>query len=97
MSRVEAMSLSDKLSLRYSESVLKARERMQRFYSSRDQLHLCAGFGKGKTLPMEQVAVNVCLLSEGEARAAFGGRFFKVENNSFELTRIFKESFIDQR
>ena len=23
--------------------------------------------------------------------------FFKVENNSFELTRIFKESFIDQR
>ena len=25
------------------------------------------------------------------------GRFFKVENNSFELTRIFKESFIDQR
>ena len=24
-------------------------------------------------------------------------RYFKVENNSFELTRIFKESFIDQR
>ena len=25
------------------------------------------------------------------------GIYFKVENNSFELTRIFKESFIDQR
>ena len=88
MSRVEAMSLSDKLSLRYSESVLKARERMQRFYSSRDQLHLCAGFGKGKTLPMEQVAVNVCLLSEGEARAAFGGRGNPSLESCFNDTQV---------
>ena len=31
------------------------------------------------------------------ARTWHPARFFKVENNSFELTRIFKESFIDQR
>ena len=41
--------------------------------------------------------VRACIEQGQDGERKYCCAFFKVENNSFELTRIFKESFIDQR
>ena len=71
MDLVDVLSLSDKLRLSYGGAVFKVREELQSWYGSMDELRLSAGFAKGRTLPMEQVTVNVRLLSEEDTRAAF--------------------------
>ena len=74
--RVNDMSLPEKLNLMSCRSVLKAREELQKFYRSRDKLLMSAGLAKGKTMPMDKILVNVCLLSSEEVKEAF-------ENPSF--------------
>ena len=69
--RVNDMSLPEKLNLMSCRSVLKAREELQKFYRSRDKLLMSAGLAKGKTMPMDKILVNVCLLSSEEVRKAF--------------------------
>ena len=74
--RVNDMSLPEKLNLMSCRSVLKAREELQKFYRSRDKLLMSAGLAKGKTMSMDKILVNVCLLSSEEVKKAF-------ENPSF--------------
>ena len=69
--RVNDMSLPEKLNLMSCRSVLKAREELQKFYRSRDKLLMSAGLAKGKTMPMDKILVNVCLLSSEEVKKAF--------------------------
>ena len=69
--RVNDMSLPEKLNLMSCQSVLKAREELQKFYRSRDKLLMSAGLAKGKTMPMDKILVNVCLLSSEEVKKAF--------------------------
>ena len=69
--RVNDMSLPEKLNLMSCRSVLKAREELQKFYRSRDKLLMSAGLAKGKTMAMDKILVNVCLLSSEEVKKAF--------------------------
>ena len=69
--RVKDMPLPEKLNLTSCRSVLKAREELQKFYRSRDKLLMSAGLAKGKTMSMDKILVNICLLSSGEVRKAF--------------------------
>ena len=69
--RVNDMSLPEKLNLMSCRSVLKAREELQKFYRSRDKLLMSAGLAKGKTMPMDKILVNVCLLSSEEVKKVF--------------------------
>ena len=71
MALVTDMSLSDRLGLLSCRSVLKAREELQKSYRSMDELLMSTGLAKGKTMTMEQVMVNVCLLSAEEVQKAF--------------------------
>ena len=73
MELVKHMSPSERLDLVscHSPSVLKAREELQKTYRSRDELTMSAGLAKGKTMTMDQIMVNVCLLSSEEAKKAF--------------------------
>ena len=48
-------------------------------------------------LPLGSGVLDTALARRLDFQANTGNRFFKVENNSLELTRIFKESFKDQR
>ena len=67
--RVDDMSLPEKLSNPMScRSVLKAREELQKFYRSRDKLLMSAGLAKGKMMSMDNILVNICLLSSEEVK-----------------------------
>ena len=68
------MSVSDKLSLTSGRSVLNTRETLQKFYRSRDKLLMSAGLAKGKTMTMDKILVNICLLSTEEVQKAFEER-----------------------
>ena len=99
---VEGMSMSEKLSLTRSPAVLAAREKLQKFYRSRDELVMSAGLAKGKKMPMDKIMVNVCLLSPEEVRHAFEGRSFGSEHDQTRsnylfsriLTRPWQTSFL---
>ena len=69
--RVKNMSLPETLDLMNCGGVLKAREELGKTYRSRDQLLMSAGLAKGKTMAMEKILVNVCLLSSEEVKKAF--------------------------
>ena len=69
--QVNDMSLPEKLNLMRCRSVLKAREELQQFYRSRDKLLMNTGLAKGKTMPMDKILINVCLLSSEEVKKAF--------------------------
>ena len=69
--RVNDMSLPEKLNLMSCRSVLKAREELQKFYRSRDMLLMNAGLSKGKTMALDEILVNVYLLSSEEVKKAF--------------------------
>ena len=71
MERVKNMSLPERLDLMSCRGVLKAREQLQKTYRSRDELLMSAGLAKGKTMTMDKILVNVCLLSSEEAKKAF--------------------------
>ena len=71
---VKSMSVSDVLSLTSSRSVLNTRETLQKFYRSRDKLLMSAGLAKGKTMTMDKILVNICLLSTEEVQKAFEER-----------------------
>ena len=63
---VERMSPSERLGLTCGRSVLKTREELRKSYRARDKLLMSAGLAKGKTMPMDKIMVNVCLLSSEE-------------------------------
>ena len=65
------MPLSEKLSLVSGPAVVKVREKLQRFFRSCDTLPMSAGFAKGKAMPMDDIWVNICLLSMEEVTRAF--------------------------
>ena len=73
MELVKNMSLPEPLDLMSSvgRGVLKAREQLRKTYRSRDELLMSAGLAKGKTMTMDKILVNVCLLSSEEAKKAF--------------------------
>ena len=66
--RVNDTSLPEKLNLLSCRSVLKAREELQKFYRSRDKLLMNAGLSKGKTMALDKILVNLCLLSSEEVK-----------------------------
>ena len=90
--RVNDMSLPEKLNLMSCRSVLKAREELQKFYRSRDKLLMSAGLAKGKTMSMDKILVNVCLLSEEEVKKAFEKPSFSSrqdqERSEFLLSKL---------
>ena len=71
MERVKNMSLPERLALDLMScrGVLKAREQLRKTYRSRDELLMSAGLEKGKTMTMDKILVNICLLSSEEAKA----------------------------
>ena len=71
MELVKNMSLPETLDLMSCRGVLKAREDLRKTYRSRDKLLMSAGLAKGKTMTMDKILVNVCLLSSEEAKKAF--------------------------
>ena len=71
MERVKNMSLPERLDLMSCRGVIKAREQLRKTYLSRDKLLMSAGLAKGKTMTMDKILVNVCLLSAEEAKKAF--------------------------
>ena len=93
---VEGMSMSEKLSLARSPAVLAAREKLQKFYRSRDELVMSAGLAKGKKMPMDKIMVNVCLLSPEEVREAFEGRSFSSEHDQKRSNYLFSKILAHQ-
>ena len=70
---VKNMSLSetldhDPMSWR---GVRKARDELRKSYRARDELLMSAGLAQGKTITMDKILVNVCLLLSEEAKKAF--------------------------
>ena len=71
MELVKNMSLPETLDLMSCRGVLKAREELRKTYRSRDELLMSTGLAKGKTMTMDKILVNVCLLSSEEVKKAF--------------------------
>ena len=69
--RVKNMSLPERLDLMSCRGVVKAREQLRKTYRSRDKLLMSAGLAKGKTMTMDKILVNVCLLTSEEVKKAF--------------------------
>ena len=88
---VKCMSLPDKLTLMSCDSVLKAREELQKFYRSRDKLLMSAGLAKGRAMPVEKIMVNVCLLSSEEAKKAFCSTSFCSDSDRERSQYIFSK------
>ena len=88
---VKSMSLPDKLYLMSCGSVLKAREELQKFYRSRDKLLMSAGLAKGRAMPLENIMVNVCLLSSKEAKKAFERTSFSSESDRERSQYLFSK------
>ena len=94
MELVVHMSPSERLDLVscHSPSVLKAREKLQKTYRSKNELLMRAGLSKGKTMTMDQIMVNVCLLSSEEVEKAFDRSTFSShqdqERSQYLFSRI---------
>ena len=71
MGHVKQLAIPEQLNLMRCHTVLKVREQQQKAYRSRDKLLMSAGLAKGKTMTMDKILVNVCLLSSEEAKKAF--------------------------
>ena len=71
MELVKKMSLRETLDLMSCRGVLKASEELRKTYWSRDKLLTSAELAKGKTMAMDEILVNVCLLPSEEAKKAF--------------------------
>ena len=69
--RVKNMSLPETLDLMNCGGVLKAHEELRKTYRSRDELLMSAGLAKGKTMAIDKILVNVCLLSSEEVKKSF--------------------------
>ena len=91
MEFVKGMSLPEKLGLMSSQAVLKAREELQKFYLSRDELPVSAGLAKGKTMPMDKILVNICLLSSEEAKKALENPSFASERDQRRSEYLFSK------
>ena len=92
MEFVKGMSLPKKLGLMSpAEAVLKARKELQKFYLSRDELLMSAGLAKGKTMPMDKILVNICLLSSEEAKKALEDPSFASERDQRRSEYLFSK------
>ena len=96
MEFVKGMSLPEKLGLISSQAVLKAREELQKFYLSRDELPVSAGLAKGKTMPMDKILVNICLLSSEEAKKALEDPSFASERDQRRSEYLFSKILQNQ-
>ena len=96
MEFVKGMSLPEKLGLMSSQAVLKAREELQKFYLSRDELPVSAGLAKGKTMPMDKILVNICLLSSEEAKKALEDPSFASERDQRRSEYLFSKILQNQ-
>ena len=88
---VQGMALPDKLALMSCRSVLKAREELQKSYKARDELLMSAGLAKGKTMAMDKIMVNVCLLSSEEVKKAFEKPLFSSYHDQQRSQYIFSK------
>ena len=91
MERVKNMSLPERLDLMNCCGVLKAREQLRNTYRSRDELLMSAGLAKGKTMTMDQILVNVCLLSSSEAKKAFEKPSFSSQQDRERCEYLFSK------
>ena len=89
---VKRLSLEERLRLT-DGAVLKARQRLQKSYRSRDELVMNAGLAKGKTMPMDKILVNICLLSSENVKKAFEERsrtFSSDQDEDYVFSQILK-------
>ena len=93
---VREMPGSEKLTLIACGAVIKARDDLTKFYCSRDTLLMSAGLAKGKTLPMDKILVNVCLLSSEEAKKAFERPSFSSQRDRDRSEYLFSRLLQDQ-
>ena len=91
MELVKNMSLPERLDLMSCRGVLKAREELRKTYRSRDELLMSAGLAKGKTMTMDKILVNVCLLSSEEAKKAFEEPSFSSQNDRERCEYLFSK------
>ena len=91
MERVKNMSLPERLDLMSCCGVLKAREELRKTYRSRDKLLMSAGLAKGKTMTMDKILVNVCLLSSEEAKKAFEKPSFSSQQDRERCEYLFSK------
>ena len=93
MERVKSMSLPERLALDLMScrGVLKAREELRKTYRSRDELLMSAGLAKGKTMTMDKILVNVCLLSSEEAKKAFEKPSFSSQQDRERCEYLFSK------
>ena len=94
---VERLPLADRLGLMSCRSALKAHEQLQKFYRSNDHLLMSAGLAKGKTMAIDQILVNVCLLSAEEVRKAFEEPSFSSRQDQERSQYLFSKILNDQR
>ena len=88
---VQGMCMPDKLALMSCRSVLKAREELQKSYKARDELLMSAGLAKGKTMAIDKIMVNVCLLSSEEVKKAFEKPSFSSHHDQERSQYIFSK------
>ena len=91
MERVKSMPLPERLDLMSCRGVLKAREQLRKTYRSRDKLLMSAGLAKGKTMTMDKILVNICLLSSEEAKKAFGKPSFSSQQDRERSEYLFSK------
>ena len=91
MERVKSMSLPETLDLMSRCGVLKAREQQRKTYRSRDVLLMSAGLAKGKTMAMDKILVNVCLLSSDEVKQAFEKPSFSSQQDRERCEYLFSK------
>ena len=91
MERVKSMSLPETLDLMSCRGVLKAREELRKTYRSRDEVLMSAGLAKGKTMTMDKILVNVCLLSSEEAKQVFEKPSFSSQQDRKRCEYLFSK------
>ena len=91
MQLVKEMPLPEQLHLASCHSVLKVRELQQKAYWSRDKLLMSAGLAKGKTMTMDKLLVNVCLMSSEETKKAFEEPSFSSYQEQEHSTYLFSK------
>ena len=91
MERVKNISLPETLDLKICRGVLKAREQLRKTYRSRDELLMSAGLAKGKTMTMDKILVNVCLLSSEEVKNAFEKPLFSSHQDRERCEYLFSK------
>ena len=91
MERVKNISMPERLDLKICRGVLKAREQLRKTYRSRDELLMSAGLAKGKTMTMDKILVNVCLLSSEEVKNAFEKPLFSSHQDRERCEYLFSK------